>query len=75
MIDTELNEFVNKMLEVLIEKQEKYKDTWKTCDFLRLKGQLFNRANELGITSKSTKRKLIHIANYCYFLYTRLENI
>lgn len=61
---------------ILKEKHKEHQDLWKTCNVEVLTDRLFRqiRTLVLGIlTPQRIKRKLIHIANYCFFLYTRLE--
>lgn len=68
------DKFMKAMLEILEEKQKDYKDTWKTANLDFLQDLLIEQTITLVPTnSKRSKRKLIHIANYCYFLYTRIE--
>jgi len=79
------DKFQKNMINVLIEKAEKYKNKWKTTGyngiFFKLTSIVNSMINITNITNmnpnnpKKTQRKLIHIANYAYFLYTRLESI
>lgn len=81
----ELKEFVDGMIKILEEKRLKYKDTWKTIPIAELKAKLDKQTENWVIDSiilinsiipenkENTKRNLIHIANYCYFLYSRLS--
>lgn len=72
MID--LSTFAEEMKKVLDEKFEQYKDSWKTMDLGFLKYKLDDMAKNTYVykPESNPKRKLIHIANYCYFLYNRL---
>ena len=68
-------EFVLEMEKILTEKFEKYQNTWQTCNLGTLIGKLHEQVNQLVILkedNKKAKRTLLHIANYCYFLYIRL---
>lgn len=77
-----LNKFQDKMISILKEKFEKYENTWKnTKDIFNLKNKLINQLETLRLNNlryksdkRKAKRKLIHIANYSYFLYTLLNN-
>ena len=69
-----LDVFNTERIKILIEKYPRYEHTWENIDFLELKHRLLKCVNTLGLTSDKTPRKLLHIANYCYFLYTRLIN-
>jgi len=67
------------MLKIIEEKEKKYKEQWKTDDVYLLADKL-QLTNELlytiasfnGIEKERSKRLLLHLANYCFFLYTRL---
>ena len=81
----ELKEFIDEMIKILEEKRPKYKDTWMKCGIETLKTKLNEQTENWFIDSvilknsiipenkENTKRNLIHIANYCYFLYSRLS--
>jgi len=70
------------MEKILNEKKSKYNDTWKTANLSFLIGKLKEQLDSIDIISlrrniskEKTKRKLIHISNYCFFLYTRINEI
>ena len=81
----ELKEFIDEMIKILEEKRPKYQDTWKKVPIAELKAKLDKQMENWVIDSiiminsivpenkKNTKRNLIHIANYCYFLYIRMS--
>lgn len=81
----ELQEFAEKMEEMLKIKKVKYQDTWKIMPIGELKAKLDKQMENWVIDSiilinsiipenkEDTKRNLIHIANYCYFLYIRMS--
>ena len=58
----------------MLEKLSKYKDTWKTVSIGELKTKMDKQVGKLSNTSDKEKarRTLLHIANYCFFLYNRL---
>ncbi|KKM23392.1 hypothetical protein LCGC14_1615650 [marine sediment metagenome] len=76
-----LKEFTIEMSNILEEKFEKYKDSWKTTSIGELRpkiGEQMKGITDIIMTGyefdrEKVKRKLLHIANYCFFLYNRLE--
>ena len=70
-----LAEFRNEMMYILKKKSNKYQNTWKNVeiDYLlyKLKKQL-SRIN-LKDTNKYIQKRLLHIANYSYLIYQKLE--
>jgi len=81
-----LGRFAKAMEKILNEKEEKYKDTWSKCIIGLLKDKMMiqiDKFNELFIYLGSGKinlkidleNTLLDIANYCYFLYNRLNNL
>lgn len=71
-----LPKFIKNMIDVLDIKNIKYKNTWKDVSIQILINKL-NRHVKILSTSKDNlviKKQLIHISNYCYFIYTRLSN-
>nr|BDI55166.1 MAG: nucleotide pyrophosphohydrolase, MazG-like [uncultured archaeon] len=77
----EVDEFADEMIEILEEKTEKYKDiTWEMVTIDTLKAKMTDQITALdyyikrGLAKEKhfARRKLIHIANYCFFLYNRL---
>lgn len=73
----QLLELLFQMYHIQVEKAEKYKETWKVCDtkFLieKMKKQVLKLQLFKGLEDE--KRRLIHIVNYCFFLYERLINL
>jgi len=64
------------MQEILNEKFPKYRNTWKTVELDYLLYKLRNKLIPLSLEMPlKAKRELVHIANYCYFLYSRLGDI
>lgn len=75
--NTDFLEFISHMKNVLEDKnfEKNTPDIWKTCELEVLQNKLISQAITLDLkilTSRRSQRKLLHIANYCYFLYTRL---
>jgi len=70
-----LANFMLRMDEILKEKSEKYKDLWEICNLGILVGKLKEQVNKLVITEdiENPKRTVLHIANYCLFIYNRLQ--
>ena len=73
-----LNEIIDNMDKILIEKQDKFQDTWKSCGLKYLKHSLYQRAIKLYFypdlyTPETELRELIHIFNFAFFLYYRLK--
>ena len=78
-----LDKFVKEMIKVLDEKYEKYQDSWKDTNSGDLRAKLKEQVENLNniITSNTefkkpgyeekVRRILIHIANYCCFLYDK----
>jgi len=68
--------FQKEMLNILKQKNKKYNDTWKTSDIYYLKNKLRKQLDSTFFHNpekvKRAKRQLLHIANYCYFLYTKI---
>lgn len=75
----QIEKFQNEMITILNDKFNKYKDTWKTVKFHKLYENLDFQIDKLfkniSLTNQELKRTLIHIANYCYFIYIRLEGV
>ena len=73
-----LAEFRNEMMEILKEKFDKYQNIWKNSEteylLFKLKQQL-KQIRLYTVNSEITKRKLLHIANYCYFIYEKLKEV
>ena len=77
----EFNKFVVEMVKVLDEKFEKYQDSWKDTNSGDIRAKLKEQVEDLNniITSNTefkkpgyeekVRRILIHIANYCCFLF------
>ena len=69
------------MKEVLNEKFPKYNDSWKNTGIGELRAKIDEQMKDISdiIVEKIdwdkeiVKRKLIHVANYCYFLYNNIE--
>jgi len=73
----ELGKFAKAMEKILNEKEEKYNDMWTICELKELMEKLQDQVDsivKLDINEHLAMRRLIHIANYCYFLYNRLNN-
>ena len=77
----EAYEFGYEMEEILQEKLSKYKDSWKTTSILKLHNKMIEQIEKMphieyhhltDIDRIKARRRLIHIANYCFFLYNRL---
>ena len=81
---TSIKKFTDEMIKILQEKLPEYTSTWKTVDLKTLqnkmkeqieKGNIFNVIlRDSYITKEKTRRRLLHIANYCFFLYNRIED-
>jgi len=81
---TSIKKFTDEMIKILQEKLPEYTNTWKTVDLKTLqnkmkeqieKGNIFNVIlRDSYITKEKTRRRLLHIANYCFFLYNRIED-
>ena len=70
-----IDEFGYEMEDILLEKLSKYKDTWKTVSINTLISDMNEQIKKLPtifLDKKKTRRTLLHIANYCFFLYNRL---
>lgn len=73
-------EFGYEMEDVLEEKFPKYKDSWKNASISELRTKMDKQIFFISkiITTKiewdkeKVRRKLLHVANYCFFLYNRL---
>ena len=73
-----LNEIIDNMDKILIEKRYKYQNTWKIVSLPFLKHALSHRnlnylLNSDSLTIDKQLRQLIHIFNYAFFLYYRLK--
>lgn len=70
-----LNDLIDNMDKILIEKHSKYQDTWKTCDVNLLYLKLHKATTQLFVpqTNERRIRELVHIENLTYFLYYRLK--
>ncbi|KKL89884.1 hypothetical protein LCGC14_1910180 [marine sediment metagenome] len=76
-----LKDFMGKMFDVLEEKFEKYRDSWKTIPIGELRPKINEQiqiisdiiSTDIDWDREQVKRKLLHIANYCFFLYSKLE--
>lgn len=71
-----LEKFAEQMEEILEEKSKQYQDFWRTCNLGTLAGKLKAQVRKLVFFKNyksRAKRTLIHIANYCYFIYNRLD--
>lgn len=77
-----IKNFTEEMEKILKEKYKKYKDGWKETNIYELRRLLNKQFSKLTIYNdyennrkhlEETKRKLIHITNYCLFIYTILE--
>ena len=73
----ELLEFATEMIKVLNEKTEKYKGDWETTHVNTLLKCIEDQLEKLkdpilndGIPYR--KRRLLHIANFCFLLYNKL---
>lgn len=70
-----LTEFRNEMLKILTKKFDKHQDSWKYVDIeyliIKLKEQL-KRIYLDNNHNESNKKRLLHIANYCYLIYQKL---
>jgi len=63
---------------ILIDKQYKFKDSWKTCNINHLIEKLLKKSQEIFLPYHTKDRKLrdlIHTINYCFFLYYRLREV
>jgi len=71
-----IHQFTIEMIKILREKLKIYKDTWKTIYLDNLIHKLKEQVKEISYRNniKRTKRQLLHIANYCYFIYQRLND-
>jgi len=70
--------FFIQMEKILNEKRHKYKgDTWKISNLDFLLSKLKEQLDSIDYTEnkEQTKRKIIHIANYCFFIYSRLNSM
>ena len=68
--------FAEEMDKVLDEKFDKYQDSWKEVDLASLKIKLDAQVSEYMFKEylqEDSKRTLVHIANYCLFILTRLN--
>ena len=65
------------MKDILKEKFKKYDTTWKTIKIYNLKDKLKQQLNSMSIIFNPirAKRQILHIANYCYFIWYRLNNL
>lgn len=75
-----LSNFGFEMQKVIDKKKEKHKDTWKDTNLNDLRDLMEEktfewRSNREVLHYEREERLLIHIANYCYFLYSRLMEI
>lgn len=70
--------FAEEMDKVLNEKFEKYQDSWKETDLALLRTKLDAQVSEFMFQEylqEDSKRTLVHIANYCLFILTRLNRL
>lgn len=63
---------------ILIEKQYKYQDSWKTCNLTFLKNRLIQTVNKILLPEdikdiSRQLRELIHAINFAFFIYYRLN--
>jgi len=71
--------FAEEMEKILDEKFEKYQDSWKDEDLDSLVRYLNEQVRKLNklllkrIINKKDLRRLVHIANQCLILFTRLN--
>jgi len=72
-----LAEFRNEMMEILKEKFDKYQNTWKYVDIDYLLFKLKKQLNRIDINDnhRYIQKRLLNVANYCYFIYERLKKV
>ena len=72
-----LNELIQNAEKIRLEKFNKYKDSWKTCDKQDLRNKLDKHTDELFFSNSLERqlRILAHIFNYTYFLWYRTKRI
>ena len=74
-----IKKFAEEMEKIIDEKFEKYQDGWEEAQLYDLKHSLNEQFEKLAVNPyipnsfKKTKRNLIHIANYCLFIFTKLN--
>ena len=73
-----LNEIIDNMDKILIEKQDKYTYTWRICDISVLMIKLNQKCQEIFLHDATCQydkflRELLHIFNYAFFLYYRIK--
>ena len=75
------DKFMKEMTDILYKKFKKYGFTWKTVDISYLINNLQNQIYKLKLTpskilsyGKESMNTLVDMANYCYFLYSRLND-
>jgi len=68
--------FFIQMEKILNEKKDKYKDTWKTANLHFLLEKLKEQLDSIDYKDdiEKTIRKIIHIANYCFFIWNILNS-
>jgi len=71
-----IHQFSTEMIKILREKSKIYKDIWKITYLDNLINKLKKQIKTIDYRNniKRTKRQLLHIANYCYFIYQRLND-
>ena len=72
-----LMEINRKMVDIQIEKETKYRTTWKICDLTFLRTKLTQKTQKLFLceTIEKELRELTHVFNYAFFLYYRLKEL
>ena len=73
-----LNEIIDKMDKILINKKYKYQDSWKICDISFLMIKLNQKCQEIFLYDATCQyneflKELLHIFNYAFFLYYRIK--
>jgi len=78
---TKLLTFVNQMIVILKEKEkENPNDLWKSLELGFLKYHLDKQINKPFLldgkeNQERTKRNMIHISNYCFFIWSRINKL
>lgn len=76
-----VKEFCFEMEDILLEKLPFYKNSWKTAGIGELRTKMNKQIKDISDIMmvgpdwdrEKVKRKLLHIANYCFFLYSKID--
>lgn len=71
-----LFELIDNMNKIQLEKNEKYRNSWKNCNINILRKSLLHhtyRIMDTSLTNEQCLRELIHILNYDFFIYCRIK--